>query len=693
MEPTVLMKLKGYFFLYLLFCGAFAYGQLSDLHYLPPLRQGQNNAAIQQQEIHLSTPETTTFTVNVYQGTNTTPVTSFNISNTTPAVYSLGDGNNNVTLVNDTNTGVVLTNSGLRFEAPGGNNFYVNYRGRSSSQAASLTSKGRVALGTSFKWGGVPNLGSHPSKSNTLGIMATEDNTTIDLFGYDPACEFRVGSDSAGITADASQIVRDEYDSLVVETYIGIAPTAAHESGWIGASIVSDKDIVISNGSLNYGREAGASNRDAGIDQPVPENRLGKEYVFVRGNGGTNGLTEFPLIIATQNNTEVYVNGAATPVATLNNGDFFEIPSSNYSSNTVGANMYVETSKDVYAYQCIAGASQVYTQGLNFVAPVSCLLPDIMDNIPDITNAAGITLSGGVTIIAATTTDDSNIQVQDGSGTVTLPASSPVAGTTDWKTFYIPNLTGNVSVQSTGPIAVGFFGFNGARGIAGYFSGFDTLPNIDLQITGTNCLPGATLEIASGESFDAYQWYGDGALIPGATTSSYNATVAGDYFLRVTRGPCTYDSNTIQVYYCNADIILNKGTTNLVVNDGDLVNFDITVESRGFDPVTNLQISDVLPFGLDFVSATVSKGSFTYPNWNVGTLTSGELVTMTLVARARMTNIYLTTMTYTNTITNSQDQTDANITTDNPSVDVQVNLVPPTTVITNRRITYRVKRF
>ena len=111
MESTVLMKLKGYFFLYLLCCGAFAYGQLSDLHYLPPLRQGQNNAAIQQQEIHLSTPETTTFTVNVYRGTNTTPVTSFNISNTTPAVYSLGNGNNNITLVDDANTGFILTYS------------------------------------------------------------------------------------------------------------------------------------------------------------------------------------------------------------------------------------------------------------------------------------------------------------------------------------------------------------------------------------------------------------------------------------------------------------------------------------------------------------------------------------------------------------------------------------------------------
>ena len=686
------MDFKKWLVIIIGFVGYLSYGQLSDLHYLPPLRQGQNNAAIQQQAVYLSTPETTAFTVNVYQGTNPTPITSFSISNTAPTVYYLGDGNNNVTLVDDANTGVVLTNSGLRFEAPGGNNFYVNYRGRSGSQAASLTSKGRVALGTNFKWGGVPNLGSHGSKSNTLGIMATEDDTTIDLFGYDPDCEFRVGSNRAGITADTYQITLDANESFVFETYIGTAPTTAHERGWLGASVVADKDIVISNGSLNYGRQAGSGNRDAGIDQPVPENRLGKEYVFIRGNGNSNGWTEFPLIIGTQNNTEIYVNGSATPIATINNGDFFEIPSTNYSSNSVGANMYIETSKDVYAYQCMGGSTQAYTQGLNFVAPVNCLLPDTMDNIPSITDAAGVTISGGVTIIASTVTPDSNIIVTDSGGTVTLPAAMTVAGTTDWKTFYIPNLTGEVSVQSSGPIAVGFFGFNGARGLAGYYSGFDTLPNVNLQITGSNCLPGAVLEITSGETFDAYQWYGDGALIPGATSSTYTASTAGDYFLRVTRGPCTYDSNNIEGYYCNPDIVLNKSTTDLVVNDGDLVSFDITVQSMGLDPVTNVQITDVLPTGLDFVSASVSKGSFTYPNWTIGSMTSGELVTMTLVARAKMTNIYMTSMSYVNTITNSQDQTDSNITTDDPSATVQVNFIPPTTVITNRRITIRVNK-
>lgn len=676
----------------LILCANFVSAQLSDLHYLPPLRQGQNNGAIQQQAIYLSTPETTAFTVNVYQGTNPTAVTSFSISNTTPAIYNLGNGNNNVTLVNDTNTGVVLTNSGLRFESTGGENFYVNYRGRSNSQAASLISKGRIAIGQNFKWGGVPNLGSQVSKSNTLGIMATEDNTTITLSGYDPDCEFRVGSNRAGITANSHTITLDANESFVYETYIGNSPTLAHERGWIGASIDADKDIVISNGSLNYGRQAGSSNRDAGIDQPVPENRLGKEYVFIRGNGNSNGWTEFPLLIATENNTQIFVNGSTTPIATINDGEFFEVPSSNYSSNTVGANMYIETSKNVYAYQCVGGSNRAYTQGLNFVAPVSCLLPDSMDNIPSITDAAGVTVSGGVTIIAATTTPDSNISVIDGSGSVTLPASLSIAGTTDWKTFYLPNLTGNVSVQSTGPIAVGFFGFNGARGIAGFYSGFDTVPDINLQITGSNCLPGAVLEISSGETFDAYQWYADGAIIPGATSSTYNANTAGDYYLRVTRGPCSYDSNSIAVYYCDPDIILNKTVDLNNISDGTNVNFSITVQNFWDSPVTNLVLNDLLPEGLEFVSASVTAGSFSYPDWTIGTINPGELETLTLTAKGVMTNVYQNSQTITNTATNSQDQTDLNITVDSPSVNVTVNRLQPTSIITNRRITIRVNK-
>ncbi|MEM1340254.1 MAG: T9SS type B sorting domain-containing protein [Bacteroidota bacterium] len=656
----------------LLLVANFVNAQLSDLHYLPPLKQGQNNAGIRDQAIYLSTPEPTTFTVNAYQGTNLTPVATFTISNISPAVWTLADGDNNITLVNNANTGVVLTNSGLRFESPSGNRFYVNYRGNSNAQAASLTAKGRQALGTQFKWGGVPNLGSHPSKSNTLGIMATEDNTTVQVFGYDPGCEFRIGNNRAGITADTYTVILNQHESFVFETYIGNSPTQAHQDGWIGASIVSDKDIAISNGSINFGRQANASNRDAGIDQPVPENRLGKDYVFIRGKGNTNGSTEFPLIIATADNTQVFVNGGTTPVATLNNGDYFQVPSSYYSSNTVGANMFVQTSKDAYAYQCMAGASPVYTQGLNFVAPVNCLLPDVMDNIPDIRNMAGTNVTGGLTIIAAVNTPDANILVTDGNGPVTLPASNPVAGSSDWKTFFIPNLNGNVSVQSTGPMAVGFFGYEGARGVAGYFSGFDTVPEVVLEIRGgSGCFVGSEIYEAT-SNFDAYQWYGDGQIIPGANGPSYAPATAGDYFVRGTKGPCTYDSNSIQALYCDPDVILDKTVDNSEIMEGETATFTLRVRNLGLGPLTNLQITDNIPTGLTLINAFTISGSWSGNTWNIGTLNGGEVAELELEVRADEIDI-LPLLSLTNTITNTQDQTDTNITPDTPTARITVH--------------------
>ncbi|MCL5244264.1 T9SS type B sorting domain-containing protein [Cellulophaga sp. 20_2_10] len=647
--------------------------QLSDLHYLPPLKQGQNNQAIQQQAVYLSTPEPTTFTVNAYRGTSTTPIATFNISNVSPAVYTLGNGDNNITLVDNSNTGVVLNNSGLRFESPSGNKFYVNYRGYSAAQAASLTSKGRVAMGTRFKWGGIPNLGQHSSKSNTLGIMATEDNTVVTVSGYDPNCEFRLGSDVAGITDNTYQITLNANESFVFEAYVGNSPTQAQRDGWIGASVTSTKDIVISNGGMNFGRQAGSSNRDAGIDQPVPENRLGKDYVFVRGNGGTSGATEFPLIIGTADNTNIYVNGGTTPVATIDNGDYFEIPSSYYSSNTVGANMFVQTSKDAYAYQCLAGAAEVYTQGLNFVAPVNCLLPDVMDNIPNIRNMAGATVTGGVTIIAATNTPDANVKVyQNGTEITTMPASVPVAGTSDWKTFFIPNLDGNISVQSTGPVAVGFFGYNGARGVAGYFSGFDTVPEVTLEIRGpSGCFVGSEIFEATG-NFDAYQWYEDGVLIPGANSPSYAPSGAGEFFVRGTKGPCTYDSQPIKALYCDPDVVLDKTVDKAEIVEGETATFTIKVRNLGLGPLTNLQITDNIPAGLTLVSSFTITGSFSGTIWNIGTLDGGETAELELVVRGDEIDI-LPLLSLVNTVTNTQDQVDKNITTDSPTARIIVH--------------------
>ncbi|MDO6470550.1 T9SS type B sorting domain-containing protein [Maribacter sp. 1_MG-2023] len=649
--------------------------QLSDLHYLPPMKQGQNNAAIQNQAIHLSTPETTPFNVYAYQGTSNTIVQTFTIDRLNPALWTLPNGDNNITLVTNANTGTVLSNSGLRFISAGGEKFYVNYRGNSSAQAASLTAKGRQAMGTNFKWGGVPNKGAQVSKSNTLGIMATEDNTTVVLSGYDPGCEFRVGNDRAGITANSHTITLNANESFVYETYIGTSPTQAHEDGWIGASIVATKDIVISNGSMNFGSQDGQSHRDAGIDQPVPINKLGKDYVFIRGNGSSSGLTEFPLVIATADNTQVFVNGNATAIATIDNGEYFKIPSTYYSSNSAGANMFVQTSKDVYAYQSLAGATANYTQGLNFVAPVNCLLPDVMDNIPDIRNMAGTTVTGGLTIIASVNTPDANVKVFENGVEISKPASDAVAGSDDWKTFYIPNLDGDINVTSTGPMAIGFFGFNGARGVAGYFSGFDTVPEVVLKINGGtagDCFAGSSIFEASDDNFDAYQWFFDGVAIPGANAYDYAATVAGDYYVRGTKGPCTYDSQTLKIFYCEPDLQVEKTVDQSEITEGETATFTIRAENLWYLPITNIQITDNIPAGLTLKEASTITGSWSGSIWNIGTLEPGEVAFLTLEVTADEINT-LPLLSLTNTATNTQDQIDANITEDSQSAHILVH--------------------
>jgi hypothetical protein len=52
--------------------------QFSSKHYLPPLKQ--RAILVDGQTIYLSTPETTAFDVNVYQGTSATPSTTISTS-------------------------------------------------------------------------------------------------------------------------------------------------------------------------------------------------------------------------------------------------------------------------------------------------------------------------------------------------------------------------------------------------------------------------------------------------------------------------------------------------------------------------------------------------------------------------------------------------------------------------------------
>ncbi|WP_348706496.1 PKD-like domain-containing protein, partial [Tenacibaculum sp. 190524A02b] len=642
-----------------------SFSQLDSKHYLPPLKQtsGNNNgathqsvAAIKEQAIYLSTPETTPFTVNVYKGTDPTPWRVItNLSNGAPHIINASGGtpnttggltnsNNNITLVTNENTGKILSTSGLCFEAPGGEKFYVNYRGRSSSQAGSLTCKGTKALGTDFRWGGIPNRADNKNLSTSLGILATEANTNITISGYNTDCVFRDGIDPDGITADVINITLQKGETYVLEALKN--ETTANIDGWLGATIQSNKPIAIANGGLNFGVIEGKASRDVGIDQPVATNILGREYAFVRGNGistgGNANKTEFPVIIATQNGTQVFANGNL--VGTINDGEYLEVPSSYYSSNTVGANMHVTTSQDVYAYQCLSGQEGIQTLGMNFIAPLNCLLPDNLNEVPQIDKIAGVDSNiSAITIIASNTIPDSDVKIYQDGVQITTPASI-AAGTSAWKTFYVSGLTGEISIETggnpgevSGPIAVGtFMAFGKNAGLAGYFSGFDTVPAVSVSITGGGCYPGTGLEETTG-TFGGYQWYKDGTIIPGATSSTFDpvTTGIGSYYVEVDDAGCKYTSPVVNIYSCDPDLYITKVDDADPINAGDNVIFTVTAKNLWEDPLTNVVLTDVLPSEFSFVSATPTKGTIAIPNWNIGTMNPGEELSVEIVVTAK----------------------------------------------------------
>uniref|UniRef100_UPI00261DFCC7 IgGFc-binding protein n=1 Tax=Nonlabens sp. TaxID=1888209 RepID=UPI00261DFCC7 len=431
------------------------FAQLSDLHYLPPLKQESNNIGFQAQAIYLSTPETTAFNVKVYKGTNTIPSQTISLSNTKYEIYALDNGDNNVTFVDNDNTGKVLSNSGLRFESENGERFYVNHRGAQSSQGSSLTSKGRAALGKRFRWGGGPVINGDDTNA-TLGIMATEDNTTVEISGYDPSIVFRQGSDVDAITDDRLSITLNKGQSYVLEYPIRNLPnwlaTKKYDE-WMGALIAADKDIVVSLGNALYSPTDDGS-RDIAIDQIIPENILGNEYVFVRGYGDDD--MEFAIIIATQNGTELYVNEALTPITTIDAGEYYIVPGSYYSGSSKGENMYVRASKQVYAYHSTAGANSGANVDYNFIAPVNFLLDKEVNFIPGVNQLATKKLDGGgVSIISAASTPDEELEVYENGVLQDLTNKrKEVSGSKLWVTYFLDGLEGDVKVLSTNSIAV-----------------------------------------------------------------------------------------------------------------------------------------------------------------------------------------------------------------------------------------------
>jgi uncharacterized repeat protein (TIGR01451 family) len=254
--------------------------------------------------------------------------------------------------------------------------------------------------------------------------------------------------------------------------------------------------------------------------------------------------------------------------------------------------------------------------------------------------------------ISASDQPDPNLGNNSASATVTPQqadlvlaklVSNPTPNVGDTITFTVtlsnsgPNTATNVQVTDSLPAGLQFVSATPSQGSYNNGSGLwtvGTVPNAatpTLQVQAKVVSPNAqtnTATISASDQFD-----------PNTGNNSASATETPQ------------QAN-------QADLVLVKSVSNPTPNVGDTITFTVSLSNSGPNTATNVQVTDSLPAGLQFVSATPSQGTYINSSglWTVGTVTTTTPQTLQIQAKVASPNAQTNTATI-----SASDQPDPNL--------------------------------
>ncbi|MEC4050512.1 hypothetical protein OX284_013810, partial [Flavobacterium sp. SUN046] len=570
----------------------------------------------------ISTNSTTAASVQITKSDGTAIATVSAIKGT-PVVYRF-IGNPLSFSVNPLNTvvnaaGIIVTSTipvavNLRNIA---SDAYPNVNDTNIKGNASLTSFGDAGTGTNFRVGYYRDGSIFSSEKPIYSVLAITNNTVVSINGV------------ATTTLNAGQ-------SYLFNTNIGTLVTATNP--------------VVMNTAARVDQPAGCG--DGTLDQIPPVEVLGTDYYIVRTQG--NSTAEQSTIVATVANTVLTIKKfstagvlSSTTTTTLTNaGDFYTI------ANGDGSNAYssteISSTHNVAVYN---GSAQSCEVDVSTLAPVST--PCNGSNFIETTqflNYSGSTLPYfGYVILqsssAAVTVNGSNLETLIGSTRKQL-------GSTGWYLIGFNNTQlGNpaiLSITSTAKLNVAMIQQGGGFSMSATFSSFldqPTKPTVALFGNGSCPNIGATLTTSN--TYSSYQWYYNGTAISGATSNTYNAYNSGNYYV-VSTLACgsSVQSAPVSVSLSPcSDLSITKTVNNSTPLYNSNVTFTVTATNSGYNTEANASVTDLLPAGYTFVSATPSVGTYTSSTgvWAIGSLASNASATITIVATVKLTGSYLNT--------------------------------------------------
>jgi hypothetical protein len=534
-------------------------------HYVPPFYNGSNRADdVGRHTVVLSTNSTNYVNVSIFKGDGTLLHKAQPIKRGEPYEYTFETpkGDNYGEIISypssyDFPYGVVgapeinkpLDNQGLRFYSSDGP-FFVNIRHVSGVHGGSLTAKGTYAKGTDFYSGHLYNHALpyyyRDRRSHFISVMATEDT---DVTFSDIKCSYLSKYVSGNIElepvarADERTVSLKKGQSYVIAVDFDFPDFYNNSSNWNGLNgthITSTKPIVVNAGSWTAGS---SDSQEIGIDQIVPVDQMRDKYVVMRGKG-TDIDQERTVVVATEANTEVWVNGEL--VTTLaKSGDFvvlddmIESYRDYYGRLRYRAaydNLYIDTKdKSVYVYQSMCGDPTKTNIGLNFIPPLTATgMKEVTIPFADYLAGKQVTDAAITILTQKNTTVDYQKTVGGVTTYHTLSQSDaiPINGTTEWVSYVVQgDVNGNYRFNSGKAINVAWTVRSGWVGAAGYYSGFTKaiskiIPHLDINL---NTDLGVLCESYEGEQIkvsvndtpmpDFYEWYVDDFSKPPIVTN------------------------------------------------------------------------------------------------------------------------------------------------------------------------------
>lgn len=159
----------------------------------------------------------------------------------------------------------------------------------------------------------------------------------------------------------------------------------------------------------------------------------------------------------------------------------------------------------------------------------------------------------------------------------------------------------------------------------------------------------------------ALEWWTTANRVTGTKVSNPGAVGVGTYyaFYIPNTGNCENPpaSQAVKVTIndmCPTDLDIRKSINNNYPREGETVTFTITLKNLGPYDATNVEATEALPSGYQFVIAVPSQGTFNSGTgkWSVGSVANQATVTLTVQAKVLATGLY------DNTVTVKADQAD-----------------------------------